>query len=169
MRRNFNAGVLTGRGTPPHCTKERKVSMQRAIERAVEYAMKRMKVWQKLGFLGVVFLIPLTVFLFKTVASMRAGGVDLARQEAAGVEYLNSLQTLLEDFQQHRELATALLNGDAGLSEKLTGEQKTLQSDLQKINEVDERVDEEFRSAPRWDALRKRLSSVLEATAKGKA
>jgi len=59
--------------------------MQRAIERAVEYVMKRMKVWQKLGFLGVVFLIPLTVFLFKTVASLRAGGVDLARQEAAGV------------------------------------------------------------------------------------
>src|SRR5947207_1743701 len=99
MRRNFNASVLTEHGTPPHCTKERKVSMQRAIEQAVEYAMKHMKVWQKLGFLGVVFLIPLTIFLFKTVASMRARGVDLARQETIGVEYLNSLQTLLEDFQ----------------------------------------------------------------------
>ncbi len=143
--------------------------MQRAIEQAVEYAMKRMKVWQKLGFLGVVFLIPLTIFLFKTVASMRAQGVDLARQEAAGVEYLNSLQTLLEDVQQHRELAAALLNGDVGLSDKLTGEQRPLQSDLQKVNEVDERVGEAFHSTPRWDALRKRLASVLEATAKGKA
>src|SRR5882672_4417578 len=127
-RQNFNAGELTGRRAPPHCTEERKVSMQRAIEQAVEYAMKRMKVWQKLGFLGVVFLIPLTIFLFKTVASMRTMGVDLARQETAGVEYLNSLQTLLADFQQHRELAAALLNGDTGLSEKLTVEQRTLQN-----------------------------------------
>jgi hypothetical protein len=142
--------------------------MQRAIEQAVEYAMKRMKVWQKLGFLGVVFLIPLTIFLFKTVASMRTMGVDLARRETVGVEYLTSLQTLLEDFQQHRELAAATLNGDAGLSEKLAEQQKTIQNDLHKVDEVDGRVAEELRSTTRWEALKKRLSLVLETTAKAK-
>lgn len=143
--------------------------MQRAIERAVEYAMKRMKVWQKLGFLGVVFLIPLAVFSYKMIASMREMGIDLAKQEALGVEYLTPVQSLLEDLQQHRDLAAGLLNGDAAFAEKLAAKRGEVVVDLQRIDVVENKLGEELQSTNRWTVLRKRIGQLLDATPSEKA
>ncbi len=142
--------------------------MQRAIERAVEYAMKYLKVWQKLGFLGVVFLIPLTIFMFKTIAAMRLTGVDLARQEALGVDYLVSLQSLLENVQQHRELEAALLSGDANVGEQVTAKQAVIQDELKKVDAVDEKTGEALLATNHWTALRKRVARLLESNPKEK-
>mgnify|MGYP003483780434 FL=1 len=138
--------------------------MQRTIERAVEYAMKRMKVWQKLGVLGLIFLIPLAVFSYKMLASMRAMGVDFAKQEVIGVEYLSPVYTLLEDLQQHRDIAAALLNGDATFSETLAAKRGEIGADLQLVNAADEKLGEALQSTNRWDALQRRIGQLLEST-----
>lgn len=143
--------------------------MQRAIERAVEYAMKRMKVWQKLGILGIIFLIPLAVFSYKMLASMRAMGVDFAKQEVLGVEYLSPVYTLLEDLQQHRDIAAALLNGDATFSEKLAAKRGEISADLQLVDAADKKLGEALQSTNRWDALQRRIGRILESTPSEKA
>lgn len=143
--------------------------MQRTIERAVEYAMKRMKVWQKLGVLGLIFLIPLAVFSYKMLASMRAMGVDFAKQEVIGVEYLSPVYTLLEDLQQHRDIAAALLNGDATFGETLAAKRGEIGADLQLVNAADEKLGEALQSTNRWDALQRRIGQLLESTPSEKA
>jgi methyl-accepting chemotaxis protein len=142
--------------------------MQRAIERIMGHAMKHMKVWQKLGFLGVILLVPLTIFMFKTVAAMRTTGVELARQELLGVEYLSSLQNLLEDVQQHRELMTALLNGEASFAEQLTARQMAIQDDLKRVDAIDGKMGATLLSTNHWSSLRKRVAHLIEGTTKEK-
>jgi methyl-accepting chemotaxis protein len=143
--------------------------MQRAIERAVEYVMKRMKVWQKLGFLGLIFVIPLGVFSYKMLASMRAMGVDFARQEALGVEYLTPVYDLLEDLQQHRDLAAGSLSGDAAFGEKLAAKRGEIGADLRLVDAVNEKLGEALQAASRWEALQKRTVRLLETTPTEKA
>jgi methyl-accepting chemotaxis protein len=143
--------------------------MQRAIEQIVEYAMKRMKVWQKLGFLGLIFAIPLAVFSYKMLASMRAMGVDFARQEAVGVEYISPLYTLLEDLQQHRDIAAALLNGDATFGEKLAAKRGEITADLQLLDVTDKKLGQVLQSTSRWDMLRRRIERLLETSLSEKA
>jgi len=143
--------------------------MQRVIEQAVEHLMKRMKVWQKLGFLGVVFLAPLVIFSYKMIASMRSMGIEFAEQEALGVEYLLPVQNLLEDLQQHRDLAAGFLNGDAAFGEKLAAKRGEINADLQLIDVVDRKLGEALQSTNRWEGLQKRISRLLDATPVEKA
>jgi len=143
--------------------------MQRMIEQAVEYAMKRMKVWQKLGFLGIVFLIPLTIFSYKMIASMRAMGIGFAEQERIGVEYLMPLYTLLEDLQQHRDRAAALLNGESGFAERMIAKRGEVLTDLRLIDTIDQRLGATLQTTERWTALRKRMWQLVESTPSDKA
>ena len=128
--------------------------MQRMIEQAVEYAMKRMKVWQKLGFLGVIFFIPLAIFSYQMMSSMRAMGIGLAEQERVGVEYLKPVYTLLNDLQQYRDGVAALFNVKRG--EVLT--------DLRLVDATDQKLGATLRTSDHWMSLRKRIAQVVETT-----
>jgi methyl-accepting chemotaxis protein len=143
--------------------------MQRAIEQAVTHILKRMKVWQKLSFLGVVFLIPLAIFSYKMIASMRAMGVNFAQRETLGIEYLLPLQSLVEDVQQYRDLAAGLLNGDPSFAEKLAAKRDEIRTDIQLINIVDKELGATLDVTAHWEALRATLSHLLDATVEGKA
>jgi methyl-accepting chemotaxis protein len=139
------------------------------IEHAVEYAMKRLKVWQKLGFLGLVFLIPLAIFSYKMVASMRAMGIGFAQQERMGMEYLAPVYTLLEDLQQHRDGAAAFLSGAAGFAERVVGKRGEVLADLRLIDLIDQQLGDMLQTTDRWIALRKRIAQLVEATPADKA
>lgn len=143
--------------------------MQRLIERAVQYAMKRMKVWQKLGFLGIVFLIPLAIFSYQMVSSMRAMGIGLAEQERVGLEYLSPVYTLLEDLQQHRDSAAALLNGESGFAERVTAKQGAVLADLRLIDGVDRKLGGMLETTDRWTLLKQRIGQLMEPTPPDKA
>ena len=143
--------------------------MQRAIEQAVTHILKHMKVWQKLGFLGVVFLIPLAIFSYKMIASMRAMGVNFAQREALGIEYLLPLQSLVEDVQQHRDLAAGLLNGDPSFAEKLAAKRDEIRADMQLVHIVNKELGAILNAAARWEAFRATLSRLLDTTAEEKA
>lgn len=143
--------------------------MQRMIEHAVEYAMKRMKVWQKLGFLGLVFLIPLAIFSYKIITSMHAMGIGFAQQERVGMEYLTPVYTLLEDLQQHRDGAAGFLNGAAGFAEQVVGKRGAVLADLRLIDILDQKLGDALQTTDRWIALRKRIAQVVEATPSDKA
>ena len=53
-------------------------------------AMRNLKTWQKLAVMGAVFMIPFAVVTYKMTSSINAMGVDFARLEVRGLEYLRS-------------------------------------------------------------------------------
>ena len=138
--------------------------MQRMIEQAVEYAMKRMKVWQKLGFLGVIFFIPLAIFSYQMMSSMRAMGIGLAEQERVGVEYLKPVYTLLNDLQQHRDSVAALFNGDSEFAERVNVIRGEVLTDLQLVDITDQKLGATLRTSDHWMSLRKRIAQLMETS-----
>ncbi|MBI3302350.1 MAG: HAMP domain-containing protein [Deltaproteobacteria bacterium] len=131
----------------------------------IESVMKRMKVWQKLGFLGIVFMIPLAVVSYQMISSMRTLGIEFARKEVFGVQYLAPVRHLLEDVQQHRDMANALLSGDASFAEKLAGKKGEIDDDLQAVDAVDHKLGARLQATNRWEVLKKRITNLLGATA----
>ena len=136
--------------------------MQRMIEQAVEYAMKRMKVWQKLGFLGVIFFIPLAIFSYQLISSMRELGIGIAEQERVGVEYLKPVYTLLHDLQQHRDSTAALLNGESEFAGQVKAKRGDVLSDIRLIDAVDQKLGTTLRTSDQWMSLRKRIAQLVE-------
>jgi hypothetical protein len=49
--------------------------------------MKNLKVWQTLAILGGLFMLPLAVVFYKMASSISTHNIELARQEARGMEY----------------------------------------------------------------------------------
>jgi len=143
--------------------------MQRIVEQAVEYAMKRMKVWQKLGFLGVVFFIPLAIFSYQMMSSMRAMGIGLAERERVGVEYLKPVYTLLNDLQQHRDSMAALLNGESTFTEQVNVKRSDVLTDLRSVDVIDQKLEATLRMSDQWMSLRKRIAQLVETAPSDKA
>src|SRR5688572_18968809 len=100
--------------------------------------MKNLKVWQKLGLMGVVFLIPLALLTWRTVVLIDEFRIEVSRLEARGLEYYAPLRTLLRDLQQHRGMASAWLSGDASFKEKLAVKRSEIERDLRSIDAMNQ-------------------------------
>ena len=82
--------------------------------------MKNLRIWQKLGVMGAVFLLPFAIVTWKMTSEVNARGVDFIRQELRGLEYYAPVLRLQKDLQQHGLLSTAILAGDATSEDRQT-------------------------------------------------
>ena len=105
-----------------------------------EAAMRNLKVWQKLALMGVIFLIPFALVTMKMVSAIDTLGVDFAAQELRGLEFTRPALTLVKDLQQHRDVASIVLNGEAGYRGRLDGVRADVEKDLAAIDELDKRL-----------------------------
>src|SRR5262245_21279425 len=142
--------------------------MQKLIEDLVADVMKRMKVWQKLGFLGLVFMFPLAAMSYKMISSIRSMGIELAERETSGVHYLGPVWQLLEDLQQYRDLASGLLSGEVSFAEKLSNKKAKINATLQVIDMRERQSGVLLQTTARWEALRKRITALMEQTPENK-
>src|SRR5687767_3978789 len=97
-------------------------------------AMKNLLVWQKLGLLGAVFLLPLIVVTGALVSSVHALGITTARQELLGVEYGRPLLELLRSLQRYRGLSAA------GLEEQRVAARAEVERDVAAMEAVNVRL-----------------------------
>ena len=97
--------------------------------------MRNLKVWQKLALMGVIFLIPFAVVTMKMVSAIDTLGVEFAAQELRGLEFTGPALTLVKDLQQHRDVASIVLNGDSGYRGRLDGVRVDVEKDLAALDE----------------------------------
>src|SRR5437773_2350631 len=91
--------------------------------------------------MAAVFVVPFAVVTYRMAASINTLGVEFAEQELRGLEYYTPLLRLLNDLQQHRGMAAIWLNGDRSFKERLDSKSADLDTDIRKVNEVDQRLD----------------------------
>jgi methyl-accepting chemotaxis protein WspA len=128
--------------------------------------MKNLKVWQKLGMLGAVFMLPFAVVASKMVSSIDALGAEFARQEIRGLDYYTPLLTLLKDLQEHRGLTTAWLAGDATFKDRAARKAADIETDIKALDVVDQRLDDALKTSTKWAALRAGARELLNRTAR---
>jgi len=127
--------------------------------------MRNLKVWQKLALLGVIFLIPFAFVTMKMVSAIDTLGVDFAAQELRGLEFTRPALTLVKDLQQHRDVASIVLNGEAGYRGRLEGVRADVEKDLTAIDEIDQRLGDRLRTTTRWKTMRVACTDLLSKSA----
>jgi methyl-accepting chemotaxis protein len=76
----------------------------------------------------------------KMVSAIDTLGVDFAAQELRGLEFTGPSLTLVKNLQQHRDVASIVLNGDAGYRGRLDGVRADVEKDLAALDELDKRL-----------------------------
>jgi len=123
--------------------------------------MRNLKVWQKLALMGVIFLIPFALVTMKMVSAIDTLGVDFAAQELHGLDFTRPALTLVKDLQQHRDVASIVLNGEAGYRSRLEGVRADVEKDLAEIDELDKRFGTVLRTTARWKTMRVACTELL--------
>ena len=127
--------------------------------------MRNLKVWQKLALMGVIFLIPFAVVTMKMVSAVDTLGVEFAAQQLRGLDYTEPALTLVKDLQQHRDVASIVLNGDSGYRGRLDGVRVDVEKDLAALEAVNARLGSQLQTTARWIALRAASTELLSKTA----
>jgi methyl-accepting chemotaxis protein len=127
--------------------------------------MRNLKVWQKLALMGVIFLIPFALVTMKMVSAIDTLGVDFAAQELRGLEFSGPSLTLVKNLQQHRDVASIVLNGEAGYRGRLDSVRLDVEKDLAALDELDRRLGRVLHTAARWKVIRAAATDLLSKAA----
>jgi methyl-accepting chemotaxis protein len=125
--------------------------------------MRNLKAWQKLGLMGTISLLPFAVVTYKMASSINTLGVEFAEQELRGLEYYTPLTTLLKNLQLHRSLTALALSGDTASRASLDSTRASVETDIKKVDEVDQRLDSALQTTAKWTPLRKAIRDLLDA------
>ena len=125
--------------------------------------MRNLKAWQKLALMGAISLLPFAVVTYKMASSINTLGVEFAEQELRGLEYYTPLTTLLKNLQLHRSLTALALSGDTGSRASLDSTRASVETDIKRVDEVDQRLDGALQTTAKWTPLRKAIRDLLDA------
>jgi exonuclease VII small subunit len=95
-------------------------------------------------------------------SSINILGVEFARQEIRGLEYYTAASALLTDLQQHRALAAGLINGVQSFKEPFYSKSAEIEADIQKLEEVDKRLEASLHLRSKWIALSAECHELLK-------
>lgn len=125
--------------------------------------LNRLRYPQKFLLVSCCFIIPLVMSLYLLISELNSQ-IRFAEKERLGVEYNCAVRRLIDDLQQHRGMASALLNGDQSFREKLTAKEAQIADDIGVIDGIDQRTgkllktnDQWYKAKTGWNALQNSL------------
>src|SRR5882724_7613 len=96
----------------------------------------RLKIWQKIALIGLVFTIPLALTTHYLLDEKNYK-IDFAQWELYGDEYLRPTSEFLESVLMHKSLARQRLAGDANVKGELVKLEARVASQLKDLEDVD--------------------------------
>src|SRR6266702_10776 len=94
--------------------------------------LRRLKIWQKFTLIAVAFSLPIVVLAYSLILETNKT-VDFTRAELDGTQYLRPLRKLAVDVAAHRDLASAVLAGDASFKADLDRRAEMIEADFKQI------------------------------------
>jgi methyl-accepting chemotaxis protein len=102
--------------------------------------LNRLRIWQKLGIVGLAFAIPLVITTY-FLLDEKSIKIDFATVELRGGMYLRPLQGLLGDLLDLRTIARRAQGGQDGrLMHELSAVQTEIDGDFAAVQDIDERL-----------------------------
>lgn len=134
-----------------------------------ERLLDRLTYPSKFALLGAVVLVALVALFYPYYSGVQEA-VDFARKERLGVTYIKALRAVVDQMQQHRGLAGAVLGGDVSLKDKLAARQRGVDEAVAALDVVDSDVGarlelrDEWRDLKqKWQALRTQVMELSRA------
>src|SRR5688572_5393782 len=115
--------------------------------------LKRLKIWQKFTLIAVAFSIPIVVLSYFLLAET-GKVISFSAAEVDGTDYMRSLRKVVLDVSAHRDLASAVLAGDAAYKGDLEKKAAEIEADFKALEEVDAMYAWEFGLTDQLRAVR---------------
>lgn len=131
--------------------------------------MKNLRVWQKLGVLGVLFLVPFLLVTWKLISNVNELGIDFARLEIRGVQHINPLLTLLRQFQEERGIAHLALTKGGAHKEELQRKISDVEAAIKGVDDADQQHGPTLKTTDAWRTLKGELQTFLSKVASSSA
>ena len=118
----------------------------KGVDESLEFQTPCLCYWQ--FFLATNFL---TVYQLDT--SLRSE-IALTRQELKGSECLKSLLTLIQHIQQHRNISSNFLSGNASARTEMQQKQAEIDDDIKVFDTLVTKYGSEFKVQGEWDVIK---------------
>jgi len=132
--------------------------MQKIMNPAIRL-INHFKFPQKFILISSVFIILIAWMLFQLLAQIDTT-INFAKQERVGVKYVNVLMNFLYDVQQHRSMESAYLNGDKSFESKINESQLKIDSEIEKINEINQKFGNILKAENRWTSIENKWNAL---------
>jgi methyl-accepting chemotaxis protein len=105
--------------------------------------LKRLRIWQKFTLIALAFSIPIIVLAYFLLVETNKV-INFSAAEMDGTEYSRPLRKLVLDVSAHRDLASAVLAGDASWKADLDKKAEEIEADFKSLEAVDSRFSWQF-------------------------
>jgi len=131
----------------------------RKIFEPVVILMNHLKYPQKFALIAFLFSLPVLLFLYLLISEIN-NDVSLAKKEQIGLEFEQAVMRFSQDVQQHRALASAVIEGGDSFRKKLLDIQFRVESDIKLIDALDNKHGETIAIATEWAPLKEKWDAV---------
>ncbi|MEM6794331.1 MAG: methyl-accepting chemotaxis protein [Acidobacteriota bacterium] len=101
--------------------------------------LKRLKIWQKLTLIALVFVLVIPFVLYLIVSERLAEQRNIERR-LVGLEYIESAFKIFVEIPRHRGQTNAFLNGNAAARAEAEGHARVVNEALEELRAIDQRV-----------------------------
>ncbi len=108
---------------------------------------------KKLGAVMLLFMLPILVLLTMLVIE-KNDGIDFAKTEIKGLEYIVPLQTLLSDVAKHRGLNNSVRHGNESFGKKLPAVKENITKTMQQIETIELRLGKVLGTTDKWQKIK---------------
>lgn len=126
--------------------------------------LNRLTYPKKLAALGLFLLVPISVTMYLLITELNTG-INFARKEREGIEYLVQLRKFSEAVQSHRSAATAYVTGDGTLKNQLGELEARADKSAGELDTVDRRLDADLKTGDQWKSIRSHWQELKESYA----
>ncbi len=105
----------------------------------------KMKIWQKLAFVGFIFFA-LIAALSVEVYLITDEDIVFANEERVGVEYVVGIRKVMQNMPQHRGMSAAYLSGNKSVKSKILSKRKDIDADFAALKSIDDRLGAELKT-----------------------
>ncbi len=125
--------------------------------------LKRLKLWQKLGWLVLAMAGPIALVGFFYLRMVNSQ-VSQARSELDGARYLQALSGVEGEILTHASRAFVFLSGDAARKSEVTAQQEEVERQIAALDPLDAGIGKELGVSDAWQSVKSEWESVKGRT-----
>ncbi len=115
--------------------------------------LRRLRYPYKFALITFLFLVPLAISMSLGIQEINRN-IDFREKGLAGIQYLQTIQSLLADLQTHRGMTEAWHSGDRSLRDTPGQLEQDIRIDIQNIDNLDRKFGVRLNTTTRWTEFR---------------
>ncbi|VAW94087.1 Methyl-accepting chemotaxis sensor/transducer protein [hydrothermal vent metagenome] len=123
--------------------------------------LNRLKFTQKFALVFIIYLIPMVYFVFILIID-ESKGVEHAKLEKKGAEYMVKIRPLFEHMAQTRGMTNAYLHGKTAFKEKIITRRSLVDNELVALANIDARLGKVLHTAERVKLIQSKWNNVVQ-------